>query len=108
MRNGFENLGWWFDTSDLTADQTVERILRDAPWRAVVTNSTGGSAAVCSPGSSSSTTTSDRHRSPHPQIHAWIQGFHAWARNPQIHAWIQGFHAWARPCAEPDESHDRR
>ena len=38
MRNGFGNLGWWFDTSDLNAEQTVERILREAPRRAVVTN----------------------------------------------------------------------
>jgi hypothetical protein len=38
MRNGFGNRGWWFDTSDLSAEQTVERILREAPRRAAVTN----------------------------------------------------------------------
>ncbi len=38
MRKGFGDLGWWFDTSDLTPEQTVEQILRDAPSRAAVTN----------------------------------------------------------------------
>lgn len=36
MRSGFGDLGWWFDTSDLSAEQTVERILREAPRRAVL------------------------------------------------------------------------
>ena len=38
MRDGFANRGWWFDTSDLSAEQTVEHILREAPRRAVVTS----------------------------------------------------------------------
>lgn len=38
MRNGFGDLGWWFDTSDLSPEQTVERILQEAPRRAVVTS----------------------------------------------------------------------
>jgi len=29
-------VGWWFDTSALTADETAARIIRDAPHRAVV------------------------------------------------------------------------
>ena len=37
MREGFGNLGWWFDTSNLTAEQAVEQILREAGRRAVVT-----------------------------------------------------------------------
>jgi hypothetical protein len=38
MRSGFGNLGWWFDTSDLSPEQTVEQILRDATRRAIVTS----------------------------------------------------------------------
>jgi hypothetical protein len=36
MQHGFGNLGWWFDTSHLTPEQTVQRILNEAPIRAVV------------------------------------------------------------------------
>lgn len=36
MRGGFGDLGWWFDTSALSAEQTVARILREAPRHAVV------------------------------------------------------------------------
>lgn len=38
MRSGFGDLGWWFDTSGLSAEQTVSQILQEAPRRAVVTN----------------------------------------------------------------------
>lgn len=38
MRSGFGDLGWWFDTSDLSAEQTVDQILQEAPRRAVVRN----------------------------------------------------------------------
>ena len=36
MQQGFGNLGWWFDTSDLTPEQTAQRILDEAPIRAVI------------------------------------------------------------------------
>lgn len=36
MRRHFGSLGWWFDTSDLTAAQTAEQILNEALVRAVV------------------------------------------------------------------------
>jgi len=42
MRSGFGDVGWWFDTSDLTAEQTVSQILREAPRRAVARNVAGG------------------------------------------------------------------
>jgi len=37
MREAFGNEGWWFDTADLTAEETVARILAEAPERAEVT-----------------------------------------------------------------------
>ena len=36
MHDEFGSLGWWFDTSDLTAAQTVEQILAEAHERAQV------------------------------------------------------------------------
>jgi adenylylsulfate kinase-like enzyme len=36
MQHGFGNLGWWFDTSELTPEQTAQRILDEASLRAVV------------------------------------------------------------------------
>lgn len=30
MRRGFGDVGWWFDTSALTAIETAERIVREA------------------------------------------------------------------------------
>jgi len=36
MRRHFGSLGWWFDTSDLTAAQTAEQILNETLVRAVV------------------------------------------------------------------------
>jgi hypothetical protein len=30
MRDGFGDVGWWFDTSTLTPDETAERIIADA------------------------------------------------------------------------------
>lgn len=36
MRRHFGSLGWWFDTSDLTAEQTAEQILNEALVRAVL------------------------------------------------------------------------
>ena len=36
MRRHFGSLGWWFDTSSLTALQTVEQILAEAHERARV------------------------------------------------------------------------
>lgn len=38
MRHGFGNRGWWFDTSELSAEQTVEQILREGPRLALVAN----------------------------------------------------------------------
>ena len=38
MRAGFGDLGWWFDTSDLSVEQTIDQILVEAPGRAVVRN----------------------------------------------------------------------
>lgn len=38
MRSAFGHLGWWLDTAELSAAQTVERILREARRRALVTN----------------------------------------------------------------------
>jgi hypothetical protein len=36
MRGGFGNLGWWFDTSALSAEESAERILREVAERAIV------------------------------------------------------------------------
>jgi energy-coupling factor transporter ATP-binding protein EcfA2 len=36
MRNGFADLGWWFDTSDLSPQQTAQQILAESPVRALV------------------------------------------------------------------------
>ncbi len=36
MRQGFGDLGWWFDTSDLDPEQTARRILDEGPVRAVL------------------------------------------------------------------------
>ncbi len=36
MRHGFGNLGWWFDTADLNAEQTAQRILDEGAVRAVL------------------------------------------------------------------------
>lgn len=36
MRDGFGTVGWWFDTSDLTPEQTARQIIVDALSRAVV------------------------------------------------------------------------
>lgn len=33
---GYRDLGWWFDTSDLSTEQTVQRILDEAVVRAVL------------------------------------------------------------------------
>jgi hypothetical protein len=33
MRDGFGEAGWWFDTAGLTVEETVERVLREAPER---------------------------------------------------------------------------
>lgn len=38
MRQHFGSLGWWFDTSDLTAAQTAQQILNEALVRAAVEN----------------------------------------------------------------------
>jgi len=35
MRDGFGNVGWWFDTSDLTPDETARQILKKAASLAV-------------------------------------------------------------------------
>jgi adenylylsulfate kinase-like enzyme len=32
MKNGFGDVGWWFDTSDLTPEQTADRIVREGRW----------------------------------------------------------------------------
>lgn len=42
MHEGFGSVGWWFDTSQLTAEQTARRILDEAVDRAAVSS---GSAA---------------------------------------------------------------
>ena len=36
MLAGFGHLGWWFDTSDLSAEESVDQIVREAPTRALV------------------------------------------------------------------------
>ncbi len=36
MRDGFGTTGWWFDTSDLSPDETARRIIHEAPNRASV------------------------------------------------------------------------
>ena len=36
MRQGFGHSGWWFETSDLSAQQTAQRIMAEGPVRAVV------------------------------------------------------------------------
>jgi adenylylsulfate kinase-like enzyme len=36
MRDGFGERGWWFDTSDISATQTAQRILEQGAARAVV------------------------------------------------------------------------
>jgi hypothetical protein len=36
MQNGFGELGWWFDTSNLTVEQTVEQLLEEADNRAAL------------------------------------------------------------------------
>lgn len=36
MRNGFGDVGWWFDNSHLTPDETATHILSEAAARAVV------------------------------------------------------------------------
>lgn len=36
MKRGFGDIGWWFDTAALTPEQTADRILREAPHRALV------------------------------------------------------------------------
>ncbi|MBV9545220.1 MAG: AAA family ATPase [Chloroflexi bacterium] len=36
MQNGFHELGWWFDTSTLTIDETVKQLLEAAGDRAVL------------------------------------------------------------------------
>lgn len=36
MRDGFGELGWWLDTSGLTAEETAAQILQQAPTRALV------------------------------------------------------------------------
>lgn len=38
MRSGFGDLGWWFDTSALTAEETVQRVLTDADKRGLITD----------------------------------------------------------------------
>ncbi|NEE03979.1 AAA family ATPase [Phytoactinopolyspora halotolerans] len=35
MRDGFATVGWWFDTSDLTPDETAMQIVAQAPTLAV-------------------------------------------------------------------------
>jgi hypothetical protein len=36
MKRELGDVGWWFDTAALTPEQTVERIVKEAPHRAVV------------------------------------------------------------------------
>lgn len=36
FRDGFGELGWWLDTSGLTAEETAAQILQQAPTRALV------------------------------------------------------------------------
>jgi predicted kinase len=36
MRDGFSKVGWWFDTSDLSPEQTAQRIVAEASVRAAV------------------------------------------------------------------------
>jgi len=36
MHDGFGELGWWLDTSDLSAEDTAERVLAEAHDRAIV------------------------------------------------------------------------
>ena len=37
MKREFGDVGWWFDTSGLTPDETADRIVREAGHRALVT-----------------------------------------------------------------------
>jgi len=36
MKREFGDVGWWFDTADLTPDETADRIVREASGRALV------------------------------------------------------------------------
>jgi predicted kinase len=36
MRSEYRDLGWWFDTAPLTPDETADRMVADAPVRALV------------------------------------------------------------------------
>jgi hypothetical protein len=36
MRDGFGDVGWWFDTSELTPDETASQILTNAPALALI------------------------------------------------------------------------
>jgi chloramphenicol 3-O-phosphotransferase len=45
MRQGFADVGWWFDTSGLTPQQTAQRILDEGPVRAVVNTWPGVASA---------------------------------------------------------------
>ena len=36
MRHGFGHVGWWFDTSDLSPQQTAQRVIAAGPVRAAV------------------------------------------------------------------------
>ncbi|MDQ2837453.1 MAG: adenylyl-sulfate kinase [Actinomycetota bacterium] len=36
MRDGFDDRGWWFDTSELSPEQTAQRIIAEGAVRAVV------------------------------------------------------------------------
>ncbi|MFI1098618.1 phosphotransferase [Streptomyces sp. NPDC020917] len=36
MKRQFGDVGWWFDTSDLTPGQTADRIIHQAPHRALM------------------------------------------------------------------------
>ena len=36
MKREFGEVGWWFDTAALTPEQTADRIIREAPQRALV------------------------------------------------------------------------
>ncbi|HLL68352.1 MAG TPA: AAA family ATPase [Micromonosporaceae bacterium] len=35
MRREFDGVGWWFDTSALTPEETAARLVREAPYRAI-------------------------------------------------------------------------
>lgn len=36
MRRDFDGVGWWFDTSALTPGETAARLVREAPYRAML------------------------------------------------------------------------